>query len=113
MLDAVRDDLSTALIPRMVRWQFGASVPDHLLPRLKFTGLRAPLWVELMDKLPAMFSGLGLTPQTDIETEVLSELGFKAGAIDRTPAERMRGIAGRVGPTPPAGPIVTRSAPNA
>ena len=108
MLEGVRDDLNTSLLPRMVRWQFGADVPDDKLPALTFSGLRAPLWVEIMDKLPAVFSGLGLTPQTDIEAEVLEQLGFKASAIDRTPEQRMRGIVGRPSATPPAGPVAIR-----
>lgn len=111
MLESVRDGLNTSLVPRMVRWQFGADVRDHRLPVLTFSGLRAPLWVDLLDKLPAVFSGLGLTPQTEIEAEVLGELGFKAQAVDRTPAERIRGTMGRPAPAPPPGPVVNRGTP--
>jgi hypothetical protein len=110
-LEAVRDDLTTSLIPRMVRWGLGADVPDEALPRLTFSGLRAPLWVSLIDRLPAAFSALGITPQTALETEVLRELGFKAEAIDRSPADRLRGTAGRPPIAPPPGPVAIRGTP--
>ena len=107
MLEGVRDDLNTALLRA---WCGGSSAPTCLTtvyPRSRSPAC-APLWVEIMDKLPAVFSGLGLTPQTDIEAEVLEQLRFKASAIDRTPEQRMRGIVGRLSATPPAGPVAIR-----
>jgi len=108
MLEAVRDDLNTSLIPRMVRWQFGADVPDDALPRLTFKGLRAPLWTQLMDKLPALFAAGAVTPSDDMETEILAETGFKSEPAKRTTDQRVRGIGGRPAATPPAGPVAIR-----
>lgn len=109
MLEGVRDDLNTSLIPRMVRWGLPVDVPDEALPTLTFKGIRAPLWVSMMDKLPALFTAVGVTPQTDLESEVLEELGFAAEAVDRTPGERLRGLApGRIAGQVPPGPNVIR-----
>ena len=108
-LEAIRDDLNTSLIPRMVRWGLSADVPEDEMPRLVFSGLRAPLWVSLIDRLPSLFSALGITPQTALEGEALHALGFKAQAIDRTPGERLRGMApGRQAATVPPGPVSIR-----
>lgn len=110
MLEATRDELNTSLIPRMVRWGVG-DVGEDDLPTLTFSGLRAPLWVQHLEKLPSLFSSLA-TPQTAVEDELLRELGFGADAVDRSPAERLRGIAGRPpGGTVPPGPTVIRSTP--
>ena len=108
VLEGTRDELNVKLVPRIVRWQFGFDVPDDKMPALSFTGLRAPLWTELLDKLPALFASGAVTPSDGMEAEILSETGFKSPPVSRTTDQRVRGIGGRPAATPPAGPVAIR-----
>lgn len=109
--EGIRGGLNQDLIPRCIRWQFGQDAADDDLPTVEYSGLRAPLWTEHLDKLPTLTQAGWLSPTDARGQELATGMGFETEEPPRSVRDRLQGTAARPPAESPPGPTVIRGVP--
>lgn len=88
VIDRVLSNL-TPFIRRAIRWQFGESVPDELMPRIRADGLASEAFVDALAQIPGLVTADAVRPDDGIRDAIRRALELPAeDPANRPPAPR-------------------------